>query len=261
MELGLKGKNALIVASSQGLGRAIAEQFVKEGSNVMIASRNEEQLESVHTELESLNSGNVSWIRCDITNPLEISEMVKKTAEVFGSIDILVNNAGGPPAGGFEDMDDEAWQKSFELNLLSYIRIIREALPYLKNKGGKIINIASSSIREPIPGLILSNTFRMGIAGLSKTLADEFAPFNILVNTVAPGRIYTDRIKQLDQSNAKKKGVSVEDVAKKAQESIPLGRDGKPDEFAKVVVFLASEGNTYMTGSSFFVDGGKLRSI
>jgi len=200
-------------------------------------------------------------VRCDITNSEEISEMVKKTVEVFGGIDILVNNAGGPPAGGFEDMDDNAWQKSFELNLLSYIRIIREALPYLKNNGGRIINIASSSIREPIPGLILSNTFRMGISGLAKTLADEFAPYNILVNTVAPGRIYTDRIKQLDKSNAEKNGVSVEEIARKAQESIPLGRDGKPEEFAKVVVFLASEGNTYMTGSSFFVDGGKLRSI
>ncbi|MBS4193801.1 SDR family oxidoreductase [Lederbergia citri] len=261
MELGLKGKNALIVASSQGLGKAIAEQFVKEGTNVMIASRNIEQLKSVHTVLESLNGGNVSWVRCDITNPEEIKEMVKTTVEVFGGIDILVNNAGGPPAGGFEDMSDEAWQKSFELNLLSYIRIIREALPYLKKNGGRIINIASSSIREPIPGLILSNTFRIGIVGLAKTLADEFAPYNILVNTVAPGRIYTDRIKQLDQANADKKDVSVDEIAEKAQESIPLGRDGKPEEFAKVVVFLASEGNTYMTGSSFFVDGGKLRSI
>ncbi|MBS4198768.1 SDR family oxidoreductase [Bacillus sp. FJAT-49732] len=261
MELGLKGKNALIVASSQGLGKAIAEQFVKEGTNVMIASRNEEQLKIVHSELESLNGGNVSWTRCDITNPEEIREMVNRTVEAFGGIDILVNNAGGPPAGGFEDMDDEDWQKSFELNLLSYIRIIREALPHLKQNGGRIINIASSSIREPIPGLILSNTFRVGISGLAKTLADEFAPYNILVNTVAPGRIFTDRIKQLDQSNAEKKSVSVEEVAEKAQESIPLGRDGEPEEFAKVVVFLASEGNTYMTGSSFFVDGGKLRSI
>jgi len=261
MELGLKGKNALIVASSQGLGKAIAEQFVKEGTNVMIASRNIEQLKSVHTELESLNGGSVSWVRCDITNPEEIKEMVNSTVEVFGGIDILVNNAGGPPAGGFEEMSDEDWQKSFELNLLSYIRIIREALPYLKKNGGRIINIASSSIREPIPGLILSNTFRMGIAGLAKTLADEFAQYNILVNTVAPGRIYTDRIKQLDEANAEKKGVSVQEIADKAQESIPLGRDGKPEEFAKVVVFLASEGNTYMTGSSFFVDGGKLRSI
>ncbi|MBW8348725.1 SDR family oxidoreductase [Bacillus sp. IITD106] len=261
MELGLKGKNALIVASSQGLGKAIAEQFVKEGTNVMIASRNIEQLKTVHTELENLNGGSVSWARCDITNPEEITEMVKRTVEAFGGIDILVNNAGGPPAGGFEDMGDEDWQKSFELNLLSYIRIIREALPYLKKNGGRIINIASSSIREPIPGLILSNTFRMGIAGLAKTLADEFAQYNILVNTVAPGRIYTDRIKQLDEANAEKKGVSVEEIADKAQESIPLGRDGKPEEFAKVVVFLASEGNTYMTGSSFFVDGGKLRSI
>ncbi|MBS4177308.1 SDR family oxidoreductase [Lederbergia citrea] len=261
MQLGLQGKNALIVASSQGLGKAIAEQFVKEGTNVMLASRNVEQLKAVQAELEKLNGGKVFWVRCDITEPEEVKNMVKQTVEAFGGLDILINNAGGPPAGGFEDMDDEAWQKSFELNLLSYIRIIREALPHLKKAGGRIINVASSSIREPIPGLILSNTFRMGIAGLSKTLADELAPYEILVNTIAPGRIATERIKQLDESNADKQGITPEQAASLARESIPLGRDGRPEEFAKVVVFLASEGNTYMTGSSFFVDGGKLRSV
>ncbi|MBS4203971.1 SDR family oxidoreductase [Lederbergia citrea] len=261
MQLGLQGKNALIVASSQGLGKAIAEQFVKEGTNVMLASRNVEQLKAVQSELEKLNGGKVFWVRCDITDPEEVKNMVKQTVDAFGGLDILINNAGGPPAGGFEDMDDEAWQKSFELNLLSYIRIIREALPHLKKAGGRIINVASSSIREPIPGLILSNTFRMGIAGLSKTLADELAPYEILVNTIAPGRIATERIKQLDESNADKQGITPEQAASLARESIPLGRDGRPEEFAKVVVFLASEGNTYMTGSSFFVDGGKLRSV
>jgi 3-oxoacyl-[acyl-carrier protein] reductase len=261
LELGLKGKNALVVASSQGLGRAIAEQFVKEGTNVMLASRNEDQLREVKSELEKLGSGKVSFVRCDITNNDEIAAMVQQTAEEFGGIDILINNAGGPPAGSFEDMEDEDWQQSFELNLLSYIRIIREALPYLKENGGSIINIASSSIREPIPGLILSNTFRMGISGLAKTLANEFAPYNILVNTVAPGRIGTDRIKQLDKITAEKNNITPTDVAEKAKQSIPLGREGTPEEFANVIVFLASEGNTYMTGSSFFVDGGKLKSV
>lgn len=261
MNLGLVGKTALVIASSKGLGKAIAEQFVKEGTNVMLASRNIEQLKEVQEQLASLGKGKVSFVRCDIKNADEIKQLVLKTVECFGGIDILVNNAGGPPAGGFEEMDDDQWQQSFELNLLSYIRMIREALPYLKINGGSILNIASSSIREPIPGLILSNTFRMGIAGLAKSLADELAPYNILVNTVAPGRIATERIKQLDESTAKKQGISTEEASAQAQRSIPLGRDGKPEEFAKVVVFLASEGNTYMTGSSFFVDGGKLRSV
>ncbi|RWR12430.1 SDR family oxidoreductase [Siminovitchia fortis] len=261
MDLGLKDKKALVMASSQGLGKAIAEQFVREGTDVMIASRSEDQLKQVANELNRLQGGKVEYIRCDITNPDDIRRTVKHTVDVFGRIDILINNAGGPPAGSFEDLNDQDWQRSFELNLLSYIRVIREALPFLKEKGGRIINIASSSIREPIPGLILSNTFRLGIVGLSKTIADEFAKYNILVNTVGPGRIATERVEHLDEAHAQREGVSVDEIKARSKKDIPLGRDGKPEEFAKVVVFLASEGNTYMTGSTFVVDGGKLRSI
>lgn len=147
------------------------------------------------------------------------------------------------------------------MNLLSYIRLIREALPALKTNGGKIINIASSSIKEPIPGLILSNTFRTAIVGLSKTLAQELAPYNILINTVAPGRIATDRVRHLDQVNAEKLGLTREEVEAKIKESIPLKRYGTPQEFANFVVFLASDANTYVTGSSFLVDGGMVKSI
>ncbi|HEY4553371.1 MAG TPA: SDR family oxidoreductase [Bacillaceae bacterium] len=261
MEMGLKGKTALVMASSQGLGRAIAEQLVKEGANVMLASRNEEKLKQVRNELAAMGTGKAEYTVCDITNKHDIHLAVRRAADIFGRLDILVNNAGGPTAGGFEDISDEEWHKSFELNLLSYIRLVREALPYLKKQGGRIINIASISIREPIPGLILSNTFRLGIVGLAKSLAEELAPYGILVNTVAPGRILTERIQELDKATAAKKGMTVDEVAAAARKSIPLGRDGKPEEFARVVAFLASEANTYMTGSSFFVDGGKLRSI
>ncbi|KRG10900.1 SDR family oxidoreductase [Lederbergia galactosidilytica] len=261
MELGLKGKRVLVMASSQGLGKAIAELFVKEEANVMLASRNIDRLKEVQAEFESFQQGKVKITICDITQPTQIQETIDKTIKEFGGLDILINNAGGPPAGGFEDFQDEDWQSAFELNLLSYVRIIRMALPHLKEQGGRIINIASSSIREPIPGLILSNTFRMGIVGLAKTLADELGPYNILVNTVAPGRILTDRVSQLDKINADKKKASVKEIKKTAEDSIPLGRSGTPEEFAKVVIFLSSEANTYMTGSSFFVDGGKLRSI
>lgn len=261
MDYQLQGKNAVVVASSQGLGKAIAEELVKEGANVLIVSRDEDKLAAVQTELSELGSGKVLYCRADVKNPTDIKDMVEKAASEFGGIDILVNNAGGPPAGTFEQMADDDWQHSFELNLLSYIRIIRECLPYLKKNGGKIINIASSSIKEPIPGLILSNTFRTAIVGLSKTLADEFAPHGILINTVAPGRIATDRVRHLDEINADKKGVSIEKVEENAKKNIPLGRYGKPEEFARVVTFLASSANTYMTGSAFLVDGGMVKSI
>lgn len=260
MELNLKGKTALVAASSQGLGKAIAEALLKEGANVMLASRDEAKLRKVKSELENLG-GEVEFIRADVTSENDIKNMVKAAAERFGGIDILVNNAGGPPSGSFETLLDEQWVQSFELNLLSYVRNIREALPYLKKNGGKIINIASSSIKEPIPGLVLSNTFRTGIVGLSKTLAQEFAPYGILVNTLAPGRIDTDRVKHLDQVNGEKAGVSPEEMKEKSKKSIPLNRYGTPEEFAKVAVFLASDANTYMTGSSFLVDGGMVKSI
>ncbi|AST91487.1 MULTISPECIES: SDR family oxidoreductase [Sutcliffiella] len=261
MELNLEGKSALVIASSQGLGRAIATSFVKEGVNVVLASRNEEKLIETMDELKVLNKGSVTYIKTDITKTEDIKKAVQYTVEQNGTIDILINNAGGPPAGTFEQMDDEQWQNAFELNLLSYIRLIREALPYLKNQGGKIINIASSSIKEPIQGLILSNTFRTGIVGLSKSLATELAPHNILINTVALGRIATDRVAHLDSVSAERQGISIEEVEKKAKANIPLGRYGHPDEFAKVVTFLASDANSYMTGSSFLVDGGMIKSI
>ncbi|MGM0789208.1 SDR family oxidoreductase [Bacillus infantis] len=260
MELNLKGKTALVAASSQGLGKAIAKALLQEGANVMLASRDEGKLKEVKSELENLG-GEVEFIRADVTSENEIKNMVKAAAERFGGIDILVNNAGGPPSGSFETLSDEEWFQSFELNLLSYVRNIREALPYLKKNGGKIINIASSSIKEPIPGLVLSNTFRTGIVGLSKTLAQEFAPYGILVNTLAPGRIDTDRVKHLDQVNGEKAGVSPEEMKEKSEKSIPLNRYGTPEEFAKVAVFLASDANSYMTGSSFLVDGGMVKSI
>ncbi|MDQ0217278.1 SDR family oxidoreductase [Peribacillus cavernae] len=261
MDYQLQGKNAIVVASSQGLGKAIAAELLKEGANVLIVSRDEDKLATVQAELSEIAKGRIMYSRADVKNPADIKAMVEKAAAEFGGIDILVNNAGGPPAGSFEQMTDDDWQSSFELNLLSYIRTIRECLPHLKQHGGKIINIASSSIKEPIPGLILSNTFRTAIVGLSKTLADELAEYGILINTVAPGRIATDRVRHLDGVNAEKKGVSIEKVEEGMKERIPLGRYGKPEEFARVVTFLVSNANTYMTGSAFLVDGGMVKSI
>ncbi|MFJ7747286.1 SDR family oxidoreductase [Peribacillus sp. NPDC097295] len=261
MDLYLQKKNALVLASSQGLGRAIAEELVKEGANVMLAARNEEKLAAVQKELSKLGKGKISYKVTDITKPDDIKSLVARMATEFGGIDILINNAGGPPGGTFADFNDEDWQHSFELNLLSFIRTIRESLPHLKQHGGKIVNIASSSIKEPIPGLLLSNTFRTAIVGLAKTLASELAPDKILINTVGPGRIATDRIQHLDRFNAEKQGVTVEKVTGQSLSNIPLGRYGEPEEFAKFVTFLVSGANTYLTGQSYLVDGGMVKSI
>lgn len=261
MDLNLKGKVALVVASSQGLGKAIAKQLVQEGAHVMLTSRDEAKLQAAQEELQQLGSGKVASFRADITNPEDIRSLVKATRETLGKIDILVNNAGGPPGGNFEQFSDEDWQKAFELNLLSYVRIIREVLSDLKQGGGRIVNIASSSVKVPIPGLILSNTFRTGIVGLSKSLAEELAPYNILVNTVSPGRIGTDRTAYLDKMKAEKLGVTQAQIEEQSKKNIPLGRYGTPEEFARVVAFLVSDASTYITGSSVLVDGGMVKSI
>jgi 3-oxoacyl-[acyl-carrier protein] reductase len=261
MELGLKNKNALVIASSQGIGKAIAAKLAEAGANVMLTSRSEEKLQTVKDELQYLGSGKVLFKKADITSSEDIKALVTETAEEFGSIDILINNAGGPPTGSFEQMSDEDWQNAFELNLLSYIRIIREVLPHMKEKGGKIINVASSSVKEPIPGLILSNTFRLGIVGLTKTLASELAPYKILINTMAPGRIATDRLAQLDKTNAEKQGLSVEEIEAKIKNAIPLERYGQPEEFANYALFLLSDVNTYMTGQTLLIDGGMIKSV
>ncbi len=259
MDLQLTGKVALVVASSKGLGKAIAEQLAMEGCDVMLTSRDAGQLENARQQVAEKAKGRVECFPCDITRADDIEALVSVTRERLGSINILINNAGGPPGGGFDQVDDAAWQAAFELNLLSYVRLIRNVLPDLKEQGGRIINVTSASIKQPIPGLILSNVFRMGIVGLAKTLADELAPFNVLINTVAPGRIATDRTAYLDQFNADKRGVSKEQVVSEALQRIPLKRYGETEEFAKVVCFLASGASSYMTGTTITVDGGMIR--
>ena len=260
MDLQLTGKIALVAASSKGLGKAIAGQLAAEGCDVMLTSRDAEQLVLTREQLLPEARGRLESCVCDLTRVEEIRALVAATRERLGPIDILINNAGGPPGGGFDQVDDADWQAAFELNLLSYVRLIRETLPDLKRTGGRIINVTSSSIKQPIPGLILSNAFRMGILGLAKSLADELAPDNILVNTVAPGRIATDRTAYLDQLKADRRGISKEQVTAESLQNIPLRRYGEPAEFARVVCFLASGASSYVTGSTLMVDGGMVKS-
>jgi 3-oxoacyl-[acyl-carrier protein] reductase len=196
----------------------------------------------------------------DLTRPEDIVKLIDATASAFGHIFTLINNSGGPPAGTFEQFDDAAWQSAFELNLLSYVRTIRAALPHLRRGGGRVVNFTSSSVKSPIDNLVLSNTFRTGVLGLTKTLAGELGPEGILMNVLGPGRVQTDRIEQLDTLRAQKAGSSIEQVRADTCRAIPLGRYGTPEEYAKIAVFLGSPANTYITGQAMLVDGGMVKA-
>lgn len=263
MDLQLKEKSVIVSASSKGLGRATAEQFAKEGAHVLMASRDEEALKKSVTDIKEVSGNeNVRYQICDITKPDNIKELVETAVDWNGTVDVLINNAGGPPAGSFDSFSDEDWQRAYELNLLSFIRLIREVLPHMRRTGeGRIVNFASSSIKQTIDNLILSNTFRAGIVGLSKSLSQELASERILINTVGPGRIATDRVAELDNIRATNLGVSYDDIREQSEASIPMGRYGRPEEFAKLVVFLASGANTYITGQSLLVDGGLVKAL
>ena len=241
MDLGLEGKVALVTAASKGLGRAIATELAREGASVVISSRDEEALARTAAEIREETNADVDHRAADLTSAKEIGALISHAVDRFGGIDMLVNNTGGPPAGTFEDLDDEAWQGAFDQILLSLIRCVREVLPSMRERGGgRIVNVASSSIKQPIENLTLSNTFR---AGLAKNLSLELAPDGILVNTLGPGRISTARSESMDTSQAESRGVPVEEVRGEFEARIPLGRYGTPEEFARSAAFLASPAN------------------
>lgn len=262
MDLQLRGKVALVTASSKGLGRAVATALAGEGAAVAIVSRSRENIEAAADEIRQTTGAEVLPLVGDVANAGGPEAMVAATVERFNRLDILVCNAGGPPGGDFMDLDDHAWAQAFELTLMSVIRLVRAAIPHFERAGGgRIVNVASSSIRQPIPGLVLSNVYRPALAGLFKHLSAELASRGILVNTVAPGRIATERVESIDRARAARKGVTPEEVRRQVEATIPLGRYGEPEEFARVVAFLASGANTYVTGQSIIVDGGMVRSI
>lgn len=261
MNLNLTDKPVIVCASSAGLGRAAALEFAREGANVMLASRREKELRQTAAEIKAQTGREPGVTVADVTKPEDIARLVANTVEQFGGVYTLVNNSGGPPAGTFDSFDDAAWQAAFELNLLSYVRAIRAVLPHLrKGGGGRIVNYASSSVKAPLENLLLSNTFRTGVMGLTKTLAGELGKDNILVNLQAPGRIQTERLNQLDAMRAGKTGSTPEQVRLDACKTIPLGRYGTPEEFAKLTVFLGSPANTYLTGQTLVLDGGMTKA-
>lgn len=262
MNLGYEGEVALVAASSKGLGREAAQAIAAEGASVMLTSRDGTALKQTASEISESTGARVSYETADLTKAEDISLLLQKTREELGDVSVLITNSGGPPAGRFDDLDDEAWKGAFELNLMSAIRLIRETLPQMRQKGyGRILNFTSSSIRQPIDGLLLSNVFRVGVLGLAKSLSVELASDSILVNTLGPGRIQTDRVDILDGARAEREGTTLEEVREKSEAMIPLGRYGEPQEFAKVAAFLASPSNTYVTGEALLVDGGMVRSL
>ncbi|MCE7791590.1 SDR family oxidoreductase [Salipaludibacillus sp. CUR1] len=260
MDLGLKGKRVLVLASSKGLGKAAAEAYAKAGANVMLTSRTVKNVKQTAENLSSFAEGTIAYHPCDVSKKEDIKKLIDETAARFGGIDVLVNNAGGPPPGKFEDLDEEDWEWAYQLTLMSTVRAIRYALPYLKQSKGRIVNITSSSIKEPIDGLLLSNVYRMGIVGLAKTLSKELAPDGVLINTVGPGRIDTERVRTLDAAKAEKMQLTPEEVREQSEAAIPLGRYGEPEEFANIILFLGSGLNTYVTGQMFVADGGMTHS-
>lgn len=256
MDLGLKDKGALVMASSGGIGRGVALELAREGAKVMLFARSEARLRETADFIETATGNRPRFLVGDLTVAADIESVVAATADQCGGIWALFNNTGGPPAGGFEQFDDEAWQSAFELTMLGYVRTIRAALPHLKQGGGgRIVNNTSVSTKQAIDGLLLSNVFRAGLVGLGKSLARELGPDGILVNTVGPGRIDTDRIEQLDTIWAEKAGISLEDQRARSRASIPLGKYGEPEDFGRIVAFLSSEANAYLTGQNVLIDG------
>jgi len=263
MDLLLEGKSVVVTGASQGLGKAIATEFAREGAHVFISSRSEEKLQQAQANIREITGNkHVYYVSCDMNKEEHIKNLIQKVVEKNGTVDVLINNAGGPPAGKFLDMTDENWYQAFEQNLLSAVRATRQVIPYMKQNGaGRIVNITSSSIKQSIDNLILSNSIRPGVLGLTKSLSQEFATDNILVNTVGPGKIATDRMNELMEATSKTQGKTMEEVEKATVADIPIGRLGKPEEFAKAVVFLASFANTYITGQQLIVDGASVKAL
>lgn len=257
MDLKLTGKVAVVLAASKGLGKAIALSLSQEGAKVVIGSRNADELNKAAQEISSATGNDVVAIPVDVSDAQQLTNFIIKAGAAFGRIDILLNNAGGPPFGKFEHFDDEQWQKAFDLNLLSFARTSKQILPYMQKAGaGRIINIISGSVKSVLGNSVLSTAMRMGVVGMAKLMADEYGPYNITVNNVAPGFILTDRVK-----DTLPKDTAPEEAIKEKTKHIPLGRIGKPEELAALVTFLASDQASYITGTTIQVDGGANRAI
>lgn len=257
MDLGLKGKVALVTAGSKGLGKGIALELAREGAQVVIASRSEEELRKAVAEIKATTGRESFYIVADLTKAEDIDRLTSAVLEQFGRVDILVNNTGGPPPGQFADFTDAQWQQAVDLLLLSSVRLIRAVLPGMRErKWGRIINSTSVSVKQPLNNLLLSNAVRTAVIGLAKSLANEVAADGVTVNNLLPGSIATDRIIQYTNSTAQRTGRTPDEIRQAAEAEIPMQRYGRVEEYAAAAAFLASERASYITGVNLLVDGG-----
>jgi 3-oxoacyl-[acyl-carrier protein] reductase len=262
MDLGLRGRVALVTAASRGLGRAIAEELSAEGASLVICARNEEQLERTRREIAARTSLPVAAIRADVSNPGDVARVIEGALGDFKRIDILVTNAGGPPSGPFESHGTDAWDAAYRLTLASVVNLCRGVLPGMKERRwGRILNVTSIAAKQPVDNLMLSNSLRAAVTGFARTLANEVAPFGITVNNILPGYTRTERVEELAAAGAKQGGTTPEAIRAKWEAQIPMGRLGEPREFAALAAFLASDRASYLTAQNIAVDGGWVRAL
>jgi 3-oxoacyl-[acyl-carrier protein] reductase len=260
MDLGLSDKVTVVAASSRGLGKAVALAFMHEGAKVAIAARDPSALRDAAREMRQATGANVLATTCDVTIPESVNGLIEEVISEYGRIDILVTNAAGPPPGRFVDLKIDQWDDAIQLTLMSTVRLCQAALPHMRRQSsGSIVNMTSFTVKQPEQNLILSNSLRLAVIGLTKTLANELGPEGIRVNAIAPGWIQTERVDELLRDRASRQNVPVQQIREGITRQIPLGRMGNPDELAKAVVFLASPAASYINGVTLQVDGGIIR--
>ncbi|UCC26240.1 MAG: SDR family oxidoreductase [Gemmatimonadales bacterium] len=262
MELGLDGRVALVAASSKGLGRAVAEELAAEGCNLVLCARSPEPLEAVGRTIAESTGRQVVVLPTDVADARQVEALVELAHRTFGRVDVLVTNGGGPPPGRFEEHGIEAWRAGAAVTLESVVSLIRGVLPGMKERGwGRILNVTSIAVKQPVDGLMLSNSLRAAVTGLARTLANEVAIHGITVNNLMPGYTRTERLEELAEHITASRGISESEAYAAWEDQVPMGRIGEPREFAALAAFLASERASYITGQSIAVDGGWIRSL
>jgi 3-oxoacyl-[acyl-carrier protein] reductase len=262
MDLGLDDRVALVAASSRGLGRAVAHELASEGADLVICARGEKGLRTAARQIRDATGAEVVTVSADLSRPDGVSRVVDTALDAFGRVDVLMTNTGGPPPGPFESLSREDWREAYHGLLESAVEMVRGVLPGMKERGwGRILTLTSIAVKEPVDGLMLSNSLRAAVAGFARTLANEVAPHGITVNNLMPGYTRTDRVEELARDTADAEGISVEQAMGRWEEEIPVGRLAEPREFAAMAAFLASERASYVTGASIPVDGGWIRTL
>jgi 3-oxoacyl-[acyl-carrier protein] reductase len=262
MDFGITGKIALVAAASKGLGRAVAEALAAEGAALVLCARGEEALQQTAAAIEAAHGVPVLAVAADLSTVAGVARVIQAAFERFGRVDILVTNTGGPPAGTFAQHSPEAWQAATNQLLTSVVELTRAVLPGMQERGwGRILNITSIAVKQPVAGLMLSNSLRAAVTGMARTLATEVAPFGITVNNILPGYTRTDRVEHLAKATADREGISPEEATARWTREIPMQRLGEPAEFAALAAFLCSARASYITGTSIPVDGGWIKGL